>query len=98
MSNVTKETIDKVAKLANIKLEEDKKEEFAQHLTKVTNWAELLNEVDTDNVEILNNVHGARLKLFPDEIEKNNETQDVLKNSPDARYDYFAVPKVIEQN
>ena len=91
MSNITKEII-------NIKLDEHEKEKLVQHLTKITTWEETLNEVDTSNVEILNNVHNINLTLFPDEIEKTNETVDILKNTMDARYDYFAVPKVIDQN
>lgn len=97
MSNITLKTIDKVAKLANIKIYDEEKDLLVEQLTKITNWVESLNEVNTDNVEPLNNVHNASLTLFPDEIEKNNDTQEVLKNSPDVRYDYFAVPKVIDQ-
>lgn len=98
MSNITSETIKKVAKLANIKIREDEEELLIDQLTKITNWVESLSEVDTNNVEILNNVHNVNLTLFPDEIEKTNDTQEILKNSPDVRYDYFAVPKVIEQS
>lgn len=96
MSNITKETIDKVAKLANIKIDETNKDHLCDQLTKITNWVESLNEVDTDNIEILSSVHNSTITLFDDEIEQNNKVEDVLKNAPDAQYNYFAVPKVIE--
>lgn len=96
MSNINKETINKVAKLANIKISDEEKEQLTTHLTKITNWVESLNEVNTDNVEILNNVHNMNLTLFADEVKKTNEVEELLKNAPDAKFNYFAVPKVIE--
>lgn len=96
MSQITKETINKVAKLANIKLDSEREELFCSQLTKITNWVEALNEVDTNDVEILNNVHNIDLEMFPDEVEVTNSTEEVLKNAPHVTYNYFAVPKVIE--
>ncbi len=96
MSQITKETINKVAKLANIKINEEENKHFSTQLTKITNWVGSLNEVDTSDVEILNNVHNINLTLFADEVETTNEVDDVLQNAPDAQYNYFAVPKVIE--
>lgn len=96
MSNITKETIDKVAKLANIKVSEEENVHLATQLTKITNWVEALNEVDTDDVEILNNVHNINLTLFPDEVEVTNDVEEVLQNAPQSQYNYFTVPKVIE--
>jgi aspartyl-tRNA(Asn)/glutamyl-tRNA(Gln) amidotransferase subunit C len=96
MSLISKETISKAAKLANIKIEDSEKEYYCEQLTKITNWVEKLNEVDTNNVEILSNVHGNSLTLFPDEVDKTNEIEAVLSNAPSTEYNYFAVPKVIE--
>lgn len=96
MSNINKETINKVAKLANIKVNDEEKEQLCSDLTKITNFIELLNEVNTDNVEILNNVHNSTLELFADEVKQDNDIEDILKNAPDSKYNYFAVPKVIE--
>ena len=96
MSQISKETINKVAKLANIKFSDAEKEQFAASLTKITNWVGTLDEVNTDNVEPLNNVHNAILTMFPDVVEENNNAEEVLKNAPEAKYNYFTVPKVIE--
>ena len=96
MSNIDKKTIEKVSKLANIKIPDNEKELLCQQLEKITNFVELLQEVDTQNVKIMGNVHNISLKLFEDKVKAKNNTEEILKNAPDAKYNYFAVPKVIE--
>jgi aspartyl-tRNA(Asn)/glutamyl-tRNA(Gln) amidotransferase subunit C len=96
MSNVTKEDIKKVARLARIEVLESDREELAQKVGGIIAWVEKLNEVNTDNVEPLVNVSEVSLRLNKDEITDGNIAEDVLKNSKDAKYGYFAVPKVLE--
>ena len=62
----------------------------------VINWIEKLNEVNTDNIEPMINVHNEPLHLNADEVSEGNIADDVLKNAPKQIYGYFAVPKVIE--
>lgn len=96
MSNVTPEDIKKVSRLARIEVAESERENLAKQVNGIINWVEKLNEVNTDNVEPLDNVGGQLLRLNKDEISDGNIVEDVLKNSKDAKYNYFAVPKVIE--
>ena len=96
MSNVTKDDIKKVARLARIEVPEEKREALASQVGSIITWVEKLSEVDTQNVEPLTNVSEMNLRLNKDEITDGNIAQDVLQNSKDAKYGYFAVPKVIE--
>lgn len=96
MSNVTSEDIKKVARLAQIEVAESERENLAKQVGGIIAWVEQLKEVNTDNVSAMTNVHGDSLRLNKDEISDGNISEDVLKNSKDAKYGYFAVPKVIE--
>lgn len=96
MSVITKEDITKISRLARIETDNSKKEELALQVGKIINWVDQLSEVNTDNVEPLTNVHDMQLRLNKDEIKDGNIADDVLKNAPNAKYGYFAVPKVIE--
>lgn len=96
MSSVTIKDITKVAKLARIEIKENEKQPLASQLNSIINWVENLNEVNTDNIEPLSNVHNTTLKMHKDKITDGDITQDILKNSPNAKYNYFTVPKVIE--
>lgn len=96
MSNVTKEDIKKASRLARIEIAEGDREELARQVGSIIGWVENLQEVNTDNVEPLTNIFDEALRLNKDEISDGNIAQEVLKNAKDAKYGYFAVPKVIE--
>lgn len=96
MSHITEKDVTKIARLARIEITEDKKPQLVNQLSKILDWVEVLNEVDTNNVEPLSNCHQMTLVMAKDEVKDGNITEEVLKNAPDAKYNYFTVPKVIE--
>jgi aspartyl-tRNA(Asn)/glutamyl-tRNA(Gln) amidotransferase subunit C len=95
MSNITKKDVQKVAKLSALQIDDDKQEPLAAQLNDIISWVEKLNEVDTKDVEILTNVHNITIPLAKDEVSDGGVTEQVLKNAPDAKYNYFTVPKVL---
>ena len=96
MSNVTHQDIKKISRLARIEISQNDYENVANQVNKIIGWVDQLSEVDTNNVEPMVGVYDAPLRVAKDEIKDGNIEQDVLKNAPDAKYGYFAVPKVIE--
>jgi len=96
MSHVTRENIKKISRLARIEVSAEENEALATQVGNIVGWFEKLNEVNTDNVEPLVNVHEMTLDLKKDEIKDGEIAEDVLKNAKDAKYGYFSVPKVIE--
>lgn len=96
MSNITKEDIKKISRLAKIEVAEEEYEEMSKQLTRITSWVETLNEVNTDNVEPMVNVFNNPLVLHQDKIDDGDIAKEILQNSKEAKYDYFTVPKVIE--
>ena len=95
MAKITQKDIEKISRLAQIEIK-DEKEILATQIENVINWIGKLNEVNTDNVEPMINVHNEPLQLNADEVNIGNIADDVLKNAPKQIYGYFAVPKVIE--
>jgi len=95
MAKITQKDIEKISRLAQIEIKDDK-EILASQIENVINWIEKLNEVNTDNIEPMINVHNEPLHLNADEVSEGNIADDVLKNAPKQIYGYFAVPKVIE--
>ena len=95
MAKITQKDIEKISRLAQIEIK-DGKEILATQIENVINWIEKLNEVNTDNIEPMINVHNEPLHLNADEVSDGNIAEDVLKNAPKQIYGYFAVPKVIE--
>jgi len=85
-----------VAKLARIKVEDDALPVLAEEFNNILGFIEQLNEVDVDGVEPMTSVTPMRLKRRVDEVTDGDIQEQVLKNSPDAREGFFAVPKVVE--
>jgi aspartyl-tRNA(Asn)/glutamyl-tRNA(Gln) amidotransferase subunit C len=89
-------TINKIAKLARIRLSEKEADEFLKDINSILDWVEQLNEVNTDNVEPLTNISSSALTKRKDENQDINSSDEILQNSPDKLEGYFAVPKVVE--
>ena len=89
-------TINKIAKLARIRLSEDEARDLLKDMNSILDWVEQLNEVNTDTVEPLTNISSSTLPQRNDEAKDVNSSEEILKNSPDKLEGYFVVPKVVE--
>ena len=89
-------TINKIAKLARIRLSEEESKDLLKDMNSILDWVEQLNEVNTDNVEPLSNVSRSKLYLRKDEKSKEDKSDEVLSNAPEKLENYFVVPKVVE--
>ena len=89
-------TINKIAKLARIKLSEQEAKDFLKDMNSILDWVEQLNEVNTDSIEPLANISSSILPQRKDESRDENSSDEILQNSPDKLEGYFAVPKVVE--
>ena len=89
-------TVDKIAFLSRLKIEDNVKEDTKEEFNKIIQWGNLLKEIDTDGVEELVSVNEDGIQLREDEVTQGNCPEDVLANAPMKEYGYFAVPKVVE--
>jgi aspartyl-tRNA(Asn)/glutamyl-tRNA(Gln) amidotransferase subunit C len=96
MSQIDLDTARKVAKLARIRVADDKLPALAQELTNILTFMEQLNEVDVTGIEPMTSVTPMRLKRREDAVTDGGQQDKVLANAPDAREGFFAVPKVVE--
>ncbi|MBF9034238.1 Asp-tRNA(Asn)/Glu-tRNA(Gln) amidotransferase subunit GatC [Rhodobacterales bacterium HKCCE2091] len=94
--SIDKDTAAKVAKLARIKVEDADLPVLAQEFNAILGFIEQLNELDVDDVEPMVSVTPMRLKRREDVVTDGDQPEKVLKNAPEAREGFFAVPKVVE--
>lgn len=94
--SIDKETARRVAHLARIEVAEDQLEHLAGELNGILGFMEQLNEVDVEGVEPMTSVTPMRLPRRADVVTDGNKQAAILKNAPDAREGFFAVPKVVE--
>ncbi|GAX87390.1 aspartyl-tRNA(Asn)/glutamyl-tRNA(Gln) amidotransferase subunit C [Lebetimonas natsushimae] len=86
-----------VEKLENLSmLEIDNKEKMAEDLAEIVEFVEMLNVIDTSNVEATFSTLNNPTPLREDEVKKTEIINDVLAHAPNAKDGYFIVPKIIE--
>ena len=90
------ETARRVAKLARIRVDEADLPALAGELSGILQFMEQLNEVDVTGIEPMTSVTPMRLKRRADVVTDGDIQAAILKNAPDAREGFFAVPKVVE--
>jgi aspartyl-tRNA(Asn)/glutamyl-tRNA(Gln) amidotransferase subunit C len=94
--SIDKDTARKVAHLARIAVKEEDLTRLAGELSAVLAFMEQLNEVDVTGIEPMTSVTPMRLKRREDVVTDGNIQAQILRNAPDAREGFFAVPKVVE--
>jgi aspartyl-tRNA(Asn)/glutamyl-tRNA(Gln) amidotransferase subunit C len=94
---VTDELVDKIAHLARLSFDEREKPEIREDLRKMIGFVEKLAELDTRNVAPL--IHMSReVNVFREDLVGNGvSTAEALSNAPQAKGDFFTVPKVIKK-
>ena len=94
--SISKEDVDKIARLAKLELSEDERNKFAKQLGDIISYVEKLDEVDVSNVEPLAHVNDLMNVTRDDKSRPSLDKEQVFKNSPQHDKDYFLVPKVLK--
>jgi len=82
MSKISKQQVEKVAKLARVSLSSGEVEKFASQLDKVFGYMDILNEVDTENVEPTAQVTGLNNVMREDQVSNFDNKEELLKKTP----------------
>ncbi|EJO5347707.1 Asp-tRNA(Asn)/Glu-tRNA(Gln) amidotransferase subunit GatC [Clostridium botulinum] len=93
--SVSKKDVEYVAELARLEFTEDEKDNFVNDLNKILNYMEKLDELNTDDVDIVVNPYYIENKYREDNVEESMELKEVLDNAPESLEEYVIVPKVI---
>lgn len=93
---ITDETIDYVAALAKLSLNETEREKAKVDLERILEFMDVMNELDTDEIEPLSHAF-AVTNVFREDIVTNQEDREaLLANAPEKKDGCFLVPKTVE--
>jgi len=84
-----------IAKLAKLRLDDDKLEAFAGQMDAIVTYMETLGSVETSGVEPLYSPVEHATVTRPDAVVKNCSRDDVLRNAPATDGQFFVVPKIV---
>lgn len=94
---VDKALVEKLADLAKLEFTEAEKEKFIADFSKILQFVDKLQELDTEGVEPLQHIADEVNVLREDEPKQVVTKEEALKNAPEKDSDYFKVPKVIRK-
>ncbi len=92
---INEDEIKHIAKLASLNLSEKEIKEYAKDLTDILGMANLVNEVNTDEVDETIGSNGLYNVFRKDVIKQNNNRENLLSNAPSQDDGMFRIPKVI---
>jgi len=93
---ITKDEVTHVARLARLEFTEAEAEKFTSQLNNILMYMDMLNRVDTTGVAPMTHAIAQQNAFREDTVTPSLGRDLTLANAPDARGDFFRVPKVIE--
>ncbi len=85
-----------ISLLSRLELKEDEIEMYQEQLSRILDYIEKLDEVNTDTVEPTSHVLSLNNVFRDDVVKPSISREEALRNAPDATDKFFRVPKIIE--
>lgn len=89
--------VKKVAKLASLPLTSDQEEEYSKQLSKILEYIEQLNQVETAGILPIYNVSEKKNVLREDVLGKSFTQDEVLQNTTSKKNGQFVTKGVFEE-
>ncbi|RDW18975.1 Asp-tRNA(Asn)/Glu-tRNA(Gln) amidotransferase subunit GatC [Oceanobacillus chungangensis] len=98
MAEITKAQVEHVAHLARLAVTDEEVEHLAKDLRAIIDYAEQLNELDTEGIEPTTHVLDLKNIMRKDESKEWITQGDALRNAPDHKDGQFRVPSIMADN
>ena len=95
---INKEIITKLSRLSKLKFNKEESELISKDLSKMVNFINQLNELETDGIEPLVHMNEEINNWREDKLGDVLDQEKALANSPVKDSTYFKLPKVLDKN
>ena len=92
---VTTELVDYISELSRLELESDEKLGITAQLEQIIAYMDVLNKLDTQDVEPMSHVFPVKNVLREDEVEPSQDRAELLAGAPVPDREAFLVPKAV---
>ncbi len=96
MPEITEESVKKIARLANLRLDADETARFTLDLEKIVEYMHKLNQLDTTGIPQTAHALPMQNVWREDQVLPGLERSEALAGAPDVRDDCFRVPRILE--
>lgn len=93
---ISKEQVEYITSLAKFKVSKENLEAFTQDISNVLKYLEILEEVDTKDVEPLYQVYEYNQVFREDVVEEGLSRKEVLENTVEKQYGYFKLLNIMD--
>ena len=93
---IDEKTIERTARLANLYISDDEKAEYTKQLSGIVSYVELINRLDTSNVEPTDNIAGLSNVMRTDTVVPSIDPSEIEKIAPQFERGHIVVPKIID--
>lgn len=94
--SITVKDVQHVAKLARLQLNPEEEATITEQMNAILQYAEKLNELDTENVKPTTHVLQVSNVMREDVVKKSLSQEEALLNAPEEEDGHFKVPAVLE--
>lgn len=94
--SITVKDVEHVANLARLELSDAEKEQLTGQLNAILEYADKLNELDTNGIEPTSHVLPLYNVMREDEVKPSLTAEKALLNAPEEEDGHFRVPAVLE--
>ncbi len=91
---ITVKEVEYAAKLARLELSEKEKEKYTEQFSKILDYFNQLNEVNTEEIESMAHVLPLKNVMREDKSELTQSRTEILQNAPSEEGGFFKVPKI----
>ncbi len=91
---ITIKEVEHVAKLARLELTEEEKVKFSKQLGDILDYAQQMNEIDTEGVEPMSHAIPIVNVMREDEVVHEFSREELMANAPLKEDGFFRVPKI----
>jgi aspartyl-tRNA(Asn)/glutamyl-tRNA(Gln) amidotransferase subunit C len=92
---LTTNEVEHVALLARLALNDEEKKELAEQLSLILDYADRLNEINTDEIEPLAHILPVYNVFREDMVGASSPREDILANGPLLEDGQYKVPKIV---
>jgi len=93
---ITTDQIKWISHLARLELKPDELSHAAEQLTSILNYINLLQQVNTDNIEPLAHPLDVSNVFREDILKASISVEEALSNAPNRQADFYGVPAIFE--
>ncbi len=93
---LSREQVHHIAELAKLGISEEETEIFAEQLSEILDYAEMLNRLDTEAISPTAQAIYRRNVTRADEVRPSFPPEEILANAPQRQDGYFKVKPILE--